>query len=141
MALERPAAGGPRARPWLSGLAALAGLTFLYCHTAIYLLPAQPAWNSFATPAAFGGTALRLAFSAGAAGAVAGWLPPAADPAAADPAAADPASRRGAPSWTTVHGLALAGLVVLAAELVVLPLHLAALAADGSPAARRARSA
>ena len=60
-----------------------------------------------------------------AAGAVAGGLPRAADPAA---------GHRGG-SWTTVRGLALAGIVVLAAELVVLPLHLAALAADGSAAA------
>ena len=125
VALERPAGGNPRARPWLSGLAALAGLTFLYCQTAIYLLPAQPAWNSFATPAAFGGTALRLGILGVTVGAVAGRLPP----------AADPGSRPGAPPWTTVRGLALAGLVALAAELVVLPLHLTALAADGSPAA------
>ena len=125
VALERQARGNPRASRWLAPLAALAGVTFLYCQTAIYLLPAQPAWNSFATPAAFGGTALRLGILGVAAGAVAWGLPP----------AADPAARRGATSWTTVRGLALAGLVVLATELVVLPLHLAALAADGSPAA------
>ena len=126
VALERQARGSsPRASRWLAPLAALAGVTFLYCQTAIYLLPAQPAWNSFATPAAFGGTALRLGILGVAAGAVAWGLPP----------AADPAARRGATSWTTVRGLALAGLVVLATELVVLPLHLAALAADGSAAA------
>ncbi len=120
-ARERQAAGGP----WLAALAALAGLTFLYCQTAIYLLPAQPAWNSFATPAAFGGTALLLGILGVAAALAAGKLP----------AATDPAPRRGGGSWTTVRVLALAGLVVLAAELVVLPLHLAALAADGSAAA------
>ena len=125
VALERPAAGSPRARPWLGGLAALAGLAFLYSQTAIYLLPAQPAWNSFATPAAFGGTALSLGILGVAAALAAGRLPP----------AVDPAPRHGGASWTTVRGLALAGLVVLAAELVVPPLHLAALAADGSAAA------
>ena len=125
VALERPAAASPRARPWLGGLAALAGLTFLYSQTAIYLLPAQPAWNSFATPAAFGGTALSLGILGVAAALAAGRLPP----------AVDPAPRNGGRSWTTVRGLALAGLVVLATELVVPPLHLAALAADGSAAA------
>ena len=125
VALELRAAGSPRARPWLSGLAALAGLTFLYSQTAIYLLPAQPAWNSFATPAAFGGTALLLGILGMAAALAAGGLPP----------ALDPAPRHGGGSWTTARGLALAGLVVLAAELVVPPLHLAALAAEGSAAA------
>ena len=124
-ALELRAAGSPRAGRWLARLAALAGLAFLYCQTAIYLLPAQPAWNSFATPAAFGGTALRLGILGVAAALAAGSLPP----------AADPAPGRGGGSWTTLRGLALAGLVVLAAELVALPLHLAALAADGSAAA------
>ena len=125
VALERRVGGSPRTSLWLARLAAVAGLTFLYCQTAIYLLPAQPAWNSFATPAAFGGTALRLGILGVAAGLVAGWLPP----------AADPAPRHGGGSWTTVRGLALAGLIVLATELVVLPLHLAALEADGSAAA------
>ena len=118
-------AGSPRASQWLAPLAALAGLTFLYSQTAIYLLPAQPAWNSFATPAAFGGAALSLGILGVAAALAAGRLPP----------ALDPAPRHGGGSWTTARGLALAGLVVLAAELVVPPLHLAALAADGSAAA------
>ncbi len=124
-ALELRAGGSPRARRWLTPLAALAGLTFLYSQTAIYLLPAQPAWNSFATPAAFGGAALSLGILGVAAALAAGRLPP----------AVDPAPRHGGGSWTTARGLALAGLVVLAAELVVPPLHLAALAADGSAAA------
>ena len=38
-------------------------------------------------------------------------------------------------SSKTLRGLAAAGIVVLAAELVVLPLHLLSLAADGSAAA------
>ena len=51
------------------------------------------------------------------------------------PPALDPVPRHGGGSWTTVRGLALAGLIVLAAALVVPPLHLAALAAEGSAAA------
>ena len=111
---------------WLPLLTAAAGLAFLCCQTAIYLLPAQPAWNSFATPAAFGGTAARL----GILGVAAGWLvrhltlgvdAPAARPGGTPPAA--------------LRGLALAGIAALLLEFVVVSLHLVSLAADASPAA------
>ena len=119
------AAGASGTNPWLSWLTAAAGLAFLYCQTAIYLLPAQPAWDSLATPAAFGGSALRLGIVGVAAGLVAGGLP----------AAADLGEPFDGSSWRTLRGLAVAGIVVLAAELVVTPLHLLSLAADGSAAA------
>ena len=123
------ARGGGRslAQPWLSWLTAAAGLAFLYCQTAIYLLPAQPAWNSLATPAAFGGSALRLGIVGVAAGFVVAGLPEAAE--------SDRIGPFGGSSWRTLRGLAVAGIVVLAAELVVTPLHLLSLAADGSAAA------
>lgn len=113
--------------PWLSWLAIAAGLAFLYCQTAIYLLPAQPAWDSLATPAAFGGSALRLGIVGVAAGLVVGGLPASAESVRSGPF--------GGSSWSTLRGLAVAGIVVLAAELVITPLHLLALAADGSAAA------
>ncbi len=122
-----PAAGSTGPSPWLSWLTAAAGLAFLYCQTAIYLLPAQPAWDSLATPAAFGGSALRLGIVGVAAGLVAGGLPAAAESDLGEPFDGS--------SWTTLRGLAVAGIVVLAAELVVTPLHLLSLAADGSAAA------
>ena len=109
---ERRAASFPLAA-WLPRFTAAAGLAFLASQTAIYLLPAQPAWNSFATPAAFGGTALRLGILGVAAG-------------LAGPAAASPAILR---------GLALAGILALALEFAVVPLHLAALAGEPSAAA------
>ncbi len=115
---------------WLPRLTAAAGVAFLACQTAIYLLPAQPAWNSFATPAAFGGTALRLGVIGVAAGLVGRGLTPEADDPAAGPAAA---------SSAFVPGLALAGILAVAVEFVVVPLHLAALA--GEPSAAAAASA
>ena len=121
------AGGASQAHPWLSWLTAAAGMAFLYCQTAIYLLPAQPAWDSFATPAAFGGSALRLGIIGVAAGLVVAGLP------ASTGSAPDGPS--GGSSWSTLRGLAVAGIVVLAAELIVLPLHLLSLAADGSAAA------
>ena len=65
-----PTPANPALAKWLPRLTAVAGLAFLGCQTAIYLLPAQPAWNSFATPAGFGGTALRLGVLGVAAGLV-----------------------------------------------------------------------
>ena len=131
---ERRAAGPVQASPaqaasalttWLPRLAAAAGLAFLCCQIAIYLLPAQPAWNSFATPAAFGGTALRLGILGVAAGLVVRNLAP---------GDGDPAQPvRG--STAALRGLALAGIAALALEFIVVPLHLAALAADAAPAA------
>ena len=126
---EWRAASSPLAA-WLPRLTAAAGLAFLACQTAIYLLPAQPAWNSFATPAAFGGTALRLGILGVAAGLVGRCFVPEADAPAAEPAAA---------SSAILRGLALAGILALALEFVVVPLHLAALA--GEPSAAAAASA
>ena len=115
---------------WLPRLAAAAGLAFLGCQIAIYLLPAQPAWNSFATPAGFGGTALRLGILGVAAGLVVPRLTMTAD---ALPMS-DPASR-GRTQAATLRGLALAGIAALALEFIVVPLHLASLAANPLPAA------
>ena len=114
---------------WLPRLTAAAGLAFLGCQIAIYLLPAQPAWNTFATPAGFGGTALRLGILGVAAGLVVGHL----TARAKDPAPADPIGRDGAPA--ILRGLALAGIGALALEFIVVPLHLTVLAADPLPAA------
>ena len=111
---------------WLPGLTAAAGLTFLGCQVAIYLLPAQPAWNSLATPAAFGGTALRLGVLGVAAGLAVRSLAP---------EVVDPTARRGRMPPATLRGLALAGIAALALEFVFVPLHLASLTADPLPAA------
>ena len=115
----------PALATWLPRLAAAAGLAFLGCQIAIYLMPAQPAWNSFATPAAFGGTALRL----GILGVTAGLVVQNATGSPDDP------MRTGLVSPATLRGLAAAGIAALALEFVVVPLHLAALTADGTPAA------
>ena len=131
-ASSAPASSAPKAKKrraalatWLPRLAAGAGLAFVGCQIAIYLLPAQPAWYSFATPAAFGGTALRLGILGVAAGlAVRGLAPE-----------DDDQARTGETSPTVLRGLALAGIAALAVEFVVVPLHLAALAADPLPAA------
>ena len=115
---------------WLPRLTAMAGLAFIWCQVAIYVLPAQPAWNSFATPAAFGGTALRLGILGVAAGLAVRNLTAEVD----HPARADPGGSGGAPS-ATLRGLALAGIAALALEFVVVPLHLASLSANPLPAA------
>ena len=125
-----PTPANPALAKWLPRLTAAAGLAFLGCQTAIYLLPAQPAWNTFATPAAFGGTALRLGILGVAAGFVFRGLTSGVD----YPAQAAPVATDGALS-ATLRGLALAGIAALALEFVVAPLHLASLAANPLPAA------
>ena len=121
-----PAPAASALATWLPRLTAAAGLAFLACQTAIYLLPAQPAWNSFATPAAFGGTALRLGVLGVAAALIGRRLAPEVD---------DPAASPGAAPSAVLPGLALAGILAVALEFAVVPLHLAALAADPSAAA------
>ncbi len=115
---------------WLPGLTSVAGLAFLTCQIAIYLLPAQPAWNSFATPAGFGGTALRLGVLGVAAGLVVRDLPAGVH----DPARAHPIGNGGSLS-ATLCGLTLAGIAALALEFVVVPLQLVSLGANPLPAA------
>ena len=134
-AFTNPAAANPvpadaALATWLPRLTAIAGLAFLGCQIAIYLLPAQPAWNSFATPAAFGGTALRLGILGVAAAFVVRNLTAGVD----DPARDDPIGSGGTLP-ATLRGLALAGVAALALEFVVVPLHLASLAANPLPAA------
>ncbi len=120
----------PAPPTWLPRLTAAAGLAFLGCQTAIYLLPAQPAWNSFATPAGFGGTALRLGVLGVAAGLMLRQLTMAGDASTGD----DAVTGSGIPV-ATLRGLALAGIAALALEFVVVPLHLSSLAANPLPAA------
>jgi anaerobic dimethyl sulfoxide reductase subunit C (anchor subunit) len=109
-----------RAQRALAGMTAAAGVAFLYCQIRIYMLPAQPAWNSWATPAAFTATAARL----GILGVAAALVVRRAEPPRLDET-----------SWRVVRGLALAGIVVLVAELLVAPLHLGSLVGDPSSAA------
>ncbi len=123
------------AATWLPRLTAAAGLAFLGCQIAIYLLPAQPAWHSFATPAAFGGTALRLGILGVAAGLVAPNLVPGTGDVETTAARRTDPLRKGGTSSASLRGLALAGIAALALEFVVLPLHLASLAANPLPAA------
>ena len=126
VATELRPEGASRSSRWLPLAAAAAGVAFLLCQIAIYLLPAQPAWNSLATPAAFGGSALRLGILGVAVGlAATGPLPEEEGRVAAT----------GSRTWQTLRALALAAIVALAAELIVVPLHLLSLAADGSAAA------
>lgn len=115
-----------RVTHWLGWAAAAAAVTFLVCQIKIYLLPAQPVWNSLATPLAFGGTTLRLGVLGVAVGLVCYRV--------------DETSREQKSvhidgiTFATLRGLALLGLVGLFAELVVVALQLAPLA-DAMPAA------
>jgi len=105
--------GSGRARTPLAWLSAVAAVAFLYCQIQIYMMPAQPSWNSFATPAAFSATALRLGILG-----VAGGL-----------VLREPSADR------LIRGLSYAAIFVLVLELLIVPLHLTSLLGDGSRAA------
>ncbi|MEE2638233.1 MAG: DmsC/YnfH family molybdoenzyme membrane anchor subunit, partial [Acidobacteriota bacterium] len=115
-----------RAIHWLGWTAAAAAVTFLVCQINIYLLPAQPSWNSLATPLAFGGTTLRL----GVLGVAVGLLWYGVDKTRREQESA----HSHATTFATLRWLVVLGLFGLVAELVVVALQVAPLA-DGTPAA------
>ena len=113
-----------------------AGLAFLGCQIAIYLLPAQPAWNSLATPAG-----VRRHGAAGWASSV--WRPGSSSRAwpreSTTPARADPGGSGRRVAGDPAGDSRWAGIAALALEFVVVPLHLASLSRE--PLARPRRRA
>jgi len=110
---------------WLTGVTAVA---FLYCQIQIYLLPSQPSWNTVATPTAFVASALRL----GVLGVMVilvseGWTPTTPSRHSRSPDGYAPLG--------ILQGLSLVGLVAVLTELLILPIQVADLARDPSPAA------
>ena len=117
-----------RTTQWMAWLTGIAAVTFLYCQIKIYLLPSQPSWNTVATPAAFVATSVRLGVLGVAVVLVTEGLRPTGS-------SQNARSHNSYASWATLRGLSLVGLLALLAELLILPLQVAALVRDLSPAA------
>ncbi len=117
----------PSVRRALLLASGLAAVLFLHAQIRIYMLPAQPAWNNAATPAAFLASAARL----GLLGVAVVWL---------SRSRATPQSDADGAAPGVVTTLTLAALVALFAEALILPTLFGALVRDASPAALESAS-
>jgi anaerobic dimethyl sulfoxide reductase subunit C len=102
-------------------LAALDGLVLVFSMANVYMLPTQPAWNSWATPVSFFATTFLLGTMAMGAAFVANYAY--LQRKQADCADAQCTLMRAALRW-----LAVAAVILVGIELVVLPIYLATVA-------------
>lgn len=108
--------GSEGLRLTLAWLGVIVGVVLLICMSMTYMLPAQPAWNTLATPINFFVTALLLGIVGSAAALVA-------------TAKADLELLKSVMKWAS-----LAAVVLLGVELIVLPLYMAFLSMQGTAA-------
>jgi anaerobic dimethyl sulfoxide reductase subunit C (anchor subunit) len=102
-------------------LAALDGLVLVFSMSNVYLLPAQPAWNSWATPVSFYVTAFLLGSMAMGAAFVANY----AYVQRKQPGCADVQCTL---MREALHWIAIVAVVLVGVELVVLPVYMATVA-------------
>ena len=115
----------------IAWIAALVGLVLVFNMSRIYMIPTQPAWNTLATPILFYTTTLLLGSLAVGAAFVTNYaIVTRKEPACAD---AQCTLMRDALRW-----IAIATVVLLGVELVVLPLYAAYLVGAGPQAAESA---
>lgn len=124
--------GTPTARNVLAWIAALAGLALVLSMSFVYLLPTQPAWNSWATPVTFFTTTLLLGSLAIGVAFVTNYA----------------YLQRNEPGCAevqcslmrdTLRWIAVASVVLLGIELVTVPLYLVSLATGPSAAVESAQ--
>ena len=107
---------------WLAGID---GLVLVYCMARVYMLAAQPAWNSWATPVSFYATTFLLGVLAMGAAFVANYS----YMQRKQPGCADEQCTL---MRETLRWIALAAVILLGVELVVLPIYLATVASGSA---------
>lgn len=118
----------PAVRNAIALVVAAVGLVLVYAMAAIYMLPTVPAWNTIVTPISFYITTFLLgALAIGAAYVVAYWRMRGDEKAEKDTQFEIVA--------VTLRWIALLSVGVLGLQFVVLPVYLASLTANASPAA------
>jgi anaerobic dimethyl sulfoxide reductase subunit C (anchor subunit) len=115
-------------RNFVALLAALIGLALVYSMSQVYMLEAQPAWNTLATPILFFATTFLLGALAMGAAFVANY----AYIQRKNPGCAD---QQCILLRDSLRGIAIAAIVLLGIELIVVPLQTAYLASAPSAAA------
>lgn len=118
----------PLLRQVLAGVTALVGLAFVWATAHVYLIPTVPAWDSWTTPVAFYATTFLLGCLAVGAAFVTVHAVRRSRGTAADPALAGLIR-------SSLRGIGVASIALLAVELVVLPVWTLGLATDGGAAA------
>lgn len=105
----------------IAWITAMVGLALVYCMSRIYMIPTQPAWNTWATPVSFYSTTFLLGVLAMGVAFIANY----AYVQRKEPACAEVQCTlmRDVLRW-----IAIASVVLLGVELVVLPIYLASLA-------------
>lgn len=111
----------------IAWVAAVVGLVLVYSMAHIYMVRTQPAWNTIATPLTFFTTTLLLGCLAMGAAFVANYV----IEQRKNPGRLDDQSEL---LRDAIRGIAIASVVLLGAEFVVLPLYLGYLAIAGSAA-------
>lgn len=119
--------GSSALRSAVAIIAAIVGLVFVYFQSRVYMVPIQPAWNSLATPISFFTATMLLGVMAIGPALIVTYL----------------LQKRSAPEGSetrfnllrdTIRWIALASIVLLGIELIVIPVYLTQLATQG-PAA------
>jgi anaerobic dimethyl sulfoxide reductase subunit C (anchor subunit) len=113
-------------------LAALVGLVLVYSMSKVYMLPTQPGWNTLATPVSFFATTLLL-------GLLAIGVALAANYAYLKAKKTKTADVQAKLLRDVLKWIAVASVMVLGVELVVIPAHLGTLATGTAPALEMAQ--
>ena len=110
-------------RATLGWITAFVGLVLLYCMSVTYMLPTQPAWNTFATPVDFYTTAFLLGVLGAASALLANYA-----------RKQKTGSRLQDLLRSTLQGIAIVAIILLGVEFLALPIYMAYLSTQG-PAA------
>jgi DMSO reductase anchor subunit len=121
VALQWFKVGSPVLRNAIAWVAALVGLVLVFCQSQIYMLPTQPAWNTLATPISFYVTTLLLGVLAIGAALVANHV-------FIQRHNPESAELQYELIREIIRWIAIASILLLGIEFVVLPIYLAFLA-------------
>jgi len=111
----------------IAWIAALVGVALIYMQAKIYMLDLQPSWNTFATPITFFVTTLMLGVLAVGAALVANC-------AIIQKKNPDCAEKQHDLLRSAIRWIAIASIILLGIELVVIPIYLAYLSTGGAAA-------
>lgn len=110
-------AGSASLRTIIGWIAAISAAIYIYAMGMVYMIVTQPAWNTFATPVNFIAGSLLLGTLGMAAGLIAGSK-----------------GEEAKIVHAVLQGLAIAAIVLLGIEFIVLPIYMAYLATQGGAA-------